>query len=178
MKSAGFPADEPLLEGQEPVGRRIKTVLPHAHAVISAPELRARQTTETVAANFTIEPVFRDIDCGRWAGRSLAEIQEREPEGLMEWLSSADSAPHGGESVADAIGRVAGWLAAQLSTGGHTVIVTHPAIIRAAVVSVLDAPKESFRKIDVRPWSISELTSDGRRWALRSFGCMADERDA
>ena len=174
-KSSGFPADEPLLEGETVLARRIRASLSHAHAFLSAPEHRTRQTAALLTGEFVLDSAFRDVDYGRWAGKSLAEVQEVEPENLLAWISDTEAAPHGGESVAAAIARTSAWLAVQMSAGGHAVVTTHPAIVRAAVVSILDAPKESFWKIDVRPWSMTELTSDGRRWALRSFGHVPDE---
>jgi broad specificity phosphatase PhoE len=127
-----------------------------------------------LAEGFTVDAVFRDLDYGRWRGRGLAEIQESEPDSLMAWIGDAAAAPHGGESIAAAIIRIGDWLAGRMSAGGHTVAVTHPAIVRAAIVSILEAPHESFWKVDVRPFSIAEITGDGRRWALRSFGSPPD----
>lgn len=173
MKSAGFPADEPLLAGETAAAMPLKPMIPHAHAVLSAPELRARQTAAALAADFSIDSAFRDIDYGRWSGKSMAAVQADEPEALMAWISDIEAAPPGGESVAAMMARITLRLTQQMSAGGHAVVVTHPAIVRAAVVSVLDAPGRSFWKIDVQPWSMTELTSDGRRWALRSFGRVA-----
>jgi broad specificity phosphatase PhoE len=52
--------------------------------------------------------------------------------------------------------------------------VTHPAVVRAAVVVVLGAPPAGFWSIDA-PWLASTtLTTDGRRWALRAHGVRAD----
>ena len=104
----------------------------------------------------------------------MAEVQAGQPEALMAWISDIETAPPGGESVAAMVARVALRLAQQISIGGHTVVVTHPAIVRGAIISVLDAPIRSFWQIDVLPWSMTELTSDGRRWALRSFGRVVD----
>jgi broad specificity phosphatase PhoE len=170
MKSAGFPADEALLDGQIDIASRIKVSLSYAGAVVSAPETRTRQSAELLATEFAADSVLRDVDYGRWAGLTLAGVQATEAENLVAWVSDVEAAPHGGESIASAIDRIGGWLAGQKSAGGHTIVVTHPSVIRAAVLCILDAPKESFWKIDVQPWSLTELTSDGRRWALRSFG--------
>jgi broad specificity phosphatase PhoE len=173
MKSAGFPADEPLLPGETESAAQLKAMVPHAHAVVSAPELRARQSVAALADHFSIDSAFRDTDYGRWSGKTMAEVQANEPEALIAWISDTKAAPPGGESVAAMVARIALRLEQQISAGGHTVIVTHPAIIRGAIVSILDAPIRSFWQIDVQPWSMTELTSDGRRWALRSFGRVA-----
>jgi broad specificity phosphatase PhoE len=65
---------------------------------------------------------------------------------------------------------VSDWLADRLRDDGHTVAVTHAAVIRAAVIGVLDAPPQSFWRIDVEPLSRVDLRSDKRRWVLRVPG--------
>lgn len=173
-RSAGFPDDAPVLEGQIEAAARIRMALPHSHAFLSGPERRARQTAEMLAEDFAVDSAFRDLDCGRWRGRNLADVQESEPENLMAWISDVQAAPHGGESIDSCIRRVADWLSGRMSAGGHTVVVTHPAVIRSAILSVVDAPSGSFWKIDVQPLATAEITGDGRRWALRSFGRLSD----
>ena len=36
--------------------------------------------------------MLRDVDLGRWTGRSFAEIQEIEPDGIVAWTSQSDAA--------------------------------------------------------------------------------------
>ncbi len=71
-------------------------------------------------------------------------------------------------ALADVIARAASVLDELLPLRGHTVAVTHAAVIRAAIVHILGAPLQAFWKIDVEPLSATELTSDGKRWALRA----------
>jgi broad specificity phosphatase PhoE len=68
------------------------------------------------------------------------------------------------------LARVKHWLAGQHGSG-HTLAVTHPAVIRAAVVLTLQAPAQSFWRIDMPPVSITDLRWNGRSWSLRSSGC-------
>jgi broad specificity phosphatase PhoE len=110
---------------------------------------------------------LRDWDNGRWAGRRLDDLQAEEPEALAAWLSDPDAAPHGGESLSALCRRVAAWLAACNRQEGRMIAVTHQPVIRAAIVSVLDAPLRSFWRIDVAPLSIADLRGDGVRWRLR-----------
>ena len=60
-----------------------------------------------------------------------------------------------------------GDLAERLREDGHTIAVTHAAVIRAAVVTALGAPAQSFWRIDIEPLSRIALRSDNRRWVLR-----------
>jgi broad specificity phosphatase PhoE len=109
----------------------------------------------------SVEPRLADIDCGAWRGQPPAAIDARD---LEAWLTEPDRAPHGGESIVDLVERVAGWLG---SVGQHTVAVTHPAVIRAAILLALAAPAKSFWRVDIAPVSCTVLHSRNGRWTLR-----------
>ncbi len=111
------------------------------------------------------DPALRDLDAGRWSGKALTEIA---PHDLAVWLTDPDYAGHGGESVAALLARIEPFLAARL-TAGNVVAVTHAAVLRAALVAVLDAPPSAFWRIDAAPLTTLTLSSDGRRWALRGL---------
>ena len=68
------------------------------------------------------------MDVGRWAGRSLTETGVAEPEAFAAWISAAEAAPHGGESIVDLLDRIAPWLDARSRDKGRTLVVTHPSI--------------------------------------------------
>ncbi|MHB1796159.1 MAG: histidine phosphatase family protein, partial [Acidobacteriaceae bacterium] len=53
----------------------------------------------------------------------------------------------------------------------HTLAVTHPAVVRAAVVLTLQAPAQSLWRIDIPPVSVTDIRSNGQFWSLRSSGC-------
>jgi broad specificity phosphatase PhoE len=92
------------------------------------------------------------------------------PAELTLWLTDPTQAPHGGESVADLIVRVGGWLDSLSDRRGRLVAVTHPGVIRAAIVVALSAPPKSFWRIDVGPVSRTVLHLRGHAWTLRSTG--------
>jgi len=173
-RTAAFPDDEGLLSPDLGLFARIRRSLPHADHLLSAPEMRARQTAEAIGFTVSVDGSLGDIGYGRWAGRQIADIEREDPEGLMAWIAKPDAAPHGGESITQAIARIGGWLQGRMTLGGMTAAVTHPSIVRAAIVAVLGAPAASFWTIDARPLGVAEFTSDGRRWALRSFNTIAD----
>ncbi|MEU4476418.1 histidine phosphatase family protein, partial [Micromonospora sp. NPDC023888] len=134
---------------------------------LSSPAAAARQTAETFGLLPTIETALADCDYGDWAGRSLAEIAGTHPQALQEWLTTADSAPHGGESVAAVRDRVGSWLDEQRGAGRRIIAVTHPLVIRVAVVHALGLPMATYRQLDVEPLAIVRLTSQGTRWQFR-----------
>lgn len=156
-----FPADEPAeVEGLQ-AGRFAR-----ATRALTAPERRTRDTALAFGLDAMPDEVLRDLDHGTWAGRPLASV---EPEALGAWMADPDAAPHGGEAVAALVRRVAAWLEDQREGRGRLVAVTHPAVLRAAVIAVLGAPPQAFWRIDAAPLSTLDLTHDGRRWALRGL---------
>ena len=133
--------------------------------MLCGPEARARQTAELLGLTAHVDARLADLDCGRWRGSGLDEVQ---PDQLTRWLTEPDSAPHGGESIVELIARVRGWLADVGRTPGRTVAFTHPAVIRAAILIALDAPPKSFWRIDIAPASRTTLHFRGMVWTLRS----------
>ncbi|AZD98128.1 histidine phosphatase family protein [Pseudomonas chlororaphis] len=171
QKLACFPLDEPLeMDWQALAGSRA-AAFKRAPRLLSAPEQRARQTAALYGASVETVPALRDCDMGRWQGLSIDDLQREQPEALQTWLADSHSAPHGGESVAQLCERVAAWLAALSEQPGHVLAVTHPRVIRAALLHVMQCPLASFNAIDIEPLAQVELRFNGR-WRLR-----LDQRD-
>jgi broad specificity phosphatase PhoE len=162
--------DEPLEERAAMQAARLAGRFGVMDAVWVSPALRARQTAELAGLAGTEEPAFRECDYGRWRGVSLGEIHAAEPEALALWMSGMGATPHGGESFRAMLSRVGTWLQHHAGDSGHAVIVTHATVMRTAIVHVLQAPPSAFWTIDVEPFGIVEMTSNGRRWALRLPG--------
>lgn len=165
MASARFPADEPLND----IGRRqIEAVagldISGEMRRLAGPELRARQTAQCLGLQATAEPRLADLDYGRWRGEKLDSIHPGE---LEVWLADPAQAPHGGESVVDLLDRVAGWLGSLTDRTVRTVAVTHPAVVRAAILLALDVPPKSFWRIDIAPVSRTVMHFRGGCWTLR-----------
>lgn len=169
MRAAAFPADEPL----EARGRRSAAALAGNFAQIrtvwTSPALRARETAAALGLSPVVDPALRDLDVGRWAGRSLAEIEAAEPDGFAAWINDPDAAPHGGEAIAALLARVGSWLDARRDHKGGIVAVTHAAVMRAAVIHAIAAKTNSFWRIDVAPLCRIDLRANGTRWVLRSL---------
>jgi broad specificity phosphatase PhoE len=143
---------------------------PRAQQVWSGPERRARQTAEALGLSATVATELRDCDYGTWSGRELDAVQSGEPERVLTWLTDAAAAPHGGESIREVVDRVGRWLEEQRGVG-HVIAMTHPAVIRAAIVCALDAPLQAFWRIDIAPLTLTDLRYNGRVWTVRSSGC-------
>ncbi|OBF80858.1 histidine phosphatase [Mycobacterium sp. 852002-51163_SCH5372311] len=162
MAAGRFPADEPLNPiGHTQVGR---FEIPSNASQLAGPELRARQTAELLGLHAATDQRLADLDYGSWRGTTLGGIP---PDDLQAWLTDPTQAPHGGESIAGLIGRVAGWLKSLIHNALPTVAVTHPAVIRAAILVALDAPPTSFWRIDIAPGDRTVLHYRDRAWTLR-----------
>ena len=166
-RAAAFPLDEPLEDRAMAKARALGRLLPRADWAWTSPALRARQTSEALALDASIHPALRDCDYGRWSGCRLADIERAEPDSVATWLSDPNASPHGGEALADLFRRVAAWMDETRRNDGRTIAVTHAAVIRAAILHVLDGPARSFWRIDVEPLSAIDLRWDGARWTLR-----------
>jgi broad specificity phosphatase PhoE len=170
VREATFPADEPLDDKGRTGAAALVGRLPEADRRWLSPELRTRQTAEALGLNASVQPALRDCDYGRWTGSTFDSVHAREPEAVAEWLRDPSAAPHGGESILQLLQRVAAWLAGEQPHHRHSIVITHPAIIRAAIVHAIEARPQSFRRIDIAPLSITRLSGTEGRWNLRSVG--------
>ena len=163
MAAGRFPTDEPVnaLGGRQLDGVTLESV----ERAVCGPESRAQQTAAMLGLQPEIEPAIADLDCGRWRGSLLGAVA---PEEMTIWLTDPAGAPHGGESVVDLVGRVGRWMDSLSAHRMRVIAVTHPAVVRAAVVVALDAPPKSFWRIDVAPVSRTVLHCRGQAWNLRS----------
>lgn len=164
-RQARFPDDEPLDAATvgEGVLRRITTTY-------RGPEERCRQTAVALGLHAVADPALADLNAGTWRGRTLTELEASHPADLLTWLTDPDATPHGGESVSELLTRVAHWLN-ELPTGAARIAaITHPAVVRAAVLHALGAPPECFWRLDAAPLSQTWLTYHGGRWQLRETG--------
>jgi broad specificity phosphatase PhoE len=166
VRRAAFPCDESI---EEIARERVREMKWHFDRACCGPEKRTQETAMALGLSATVDPALRDCDYGRWSGRDLSELQLKHPEEVALWLSAPEAAPHGGESIHNLIGRVARWLAEQTKSG-LIIAVTHPAVIRAIIVTVVEAPAQAFWRIDVAPLTLTDIRFNGRSWSLRSTG--------
>jgi broad specificity phosphatase PhoE len=161
QRTGRFPAPEDGL--RNPAGLSKYPGAPAA--CLSAPEWRARHTAERWGLMPEVDPGLRDCRLGEWAGVPLKKVQRDQPGALEAWQADVHIAPPGGESVAELCQRVAAWLEG-FARPGRWIAVTHPMVIRAAMLHVLGAPPMSFYTIDVQPLAQIRLSHSGR-WRLQ-----------
>ncbi|MEU6807076.1 histidine phosphatase family protein [Streptomyces neyagawaensis] len=157
--------DERALRQARAAARPVDTATGTRYA---APSHRCRQTAQALGwGEVTVEPALRDLDMGRWQGRTPEEVAGEDPASLAAWMTDPEAVPHGGESVGDLCRRVAAWMEALSDDAGRVLAVVDQAVIRAAALFVLSAPVQSFWRVDVPPLAEVECTGRAGRWNLR-----------
>ncbi|MGW6280527.1 histidine phosphatase family protein [Kribbella sp. NPDC055071] len=144
-----------------------------ADVVYAGPEQAAVRTAEALGLVPALEPALRDREYGDWTGRGLEELLAEDPARVSVWLERPHTATPGGESENDVLARVADWLGdlGQLGEERRTIVaVVHPAVVRAIVLYVLDAPAESLRHVDIRPLATVSLAALAGSWSLTLGG--------
>jgi broad specificity phosphatase PhoE len=170
VRRAAFPCDESIEEATRKKITEMNWQAARAQRVCCGPEKRTQETAMALGLCATVDPELRDCDYGRWEGRDLSELQLEHPDEIALWLSAPDAAPHGGESIYNLIVRITRWFAEQTREPGHTIAITHPAVIRAAIVSILKAPAQAFWRVDIPPLTATDLRFNENCWTVRNTG--------
>jgi broad specificity phosphatase PhoE len=170
VQAARFPADEPLNAlGHRAVERSAglpDTTRPDSIRI--GPEVRTTETAAALSLPGEVDPALADLDHGRWAGAGLDTLAMTD---MAAWLTDPEFRGHGGESLTDLIQRVRTWLEHVAREPLRLVAITHPAVVRAAVLLTLDAPARSFWRLDIPPLSATTLHHRGGSWTLRGTAC-------
>ena len=181
----GFDAPlAPLGEAQAQALAREVAARGGIERIVTSPLLRTRQTAQFVAAavglDVEVEDGFAECGFGEWDGHTFAEVRERWPVQLEEWLASTDVAPPGGESFAACRDRV---LAARTRVvhrfaGQRVLVVAHVTPIKLLVSEAVGAPLQSVYRMELPPCSLSTLAwfPDGNA-SMFSFAEAAHLRD-
>jgi broad specificity phosphatase PhoE len=133
------------------------------------PEPAAVRTAALLGLTPSVVPALRDRDYGDWSGRSLEDLLAAEPDPVAAWLENPHTATPGGETAAELMTRIGGWLAAlpDSETRRLTVVaVVHPTVVRAAILHVLDAPPAALRRLTIRPLAVAQFTGHATSWSL------------
>lgn len=145
--------------------------------VVSSPLDRARSAAEGLAQRTStplrIDADWRELDFGRWEGRSRAEIgAEPDAAGLLEAFyadPAAFTAP-GGESwtmLRDRVGHALARLTAATELA-PVLVVTHGGAMRAALSLILGWPLQSLWSLRIKPATRITLeigrSEDGALW--------------
>jgi alpha-ribazole phosphatase len=133
------------------------------------------------------DPVWREVNFGKWESRTWGDIQTKEPHRLSKWMADFDTvAPPAGESFADLQTRVLRGLESKLigakqdavvahaarsgaNPGAfsvtHYLIVTHAGVIRAAISAFSGLPLRRAFELRVPYGSHASFCRHGSRWS-------------
>lgn len=158
--------DLPLIEiGQQQGAALAREIARRGEAarIVTSPLLRAQQTAELIAVAtglpVEIDALFTECSFGEWDGYTFAEVREKWPEEMADWLASTSVAPPGGESFDSCQGRVRQGLRGLLDRypGETIVLVAHVTPIKLLVTDAVGAPVDSVYRMELPPCSISKL---------------------
>jgi broad specificity phosphatase PhoE len=131
-----------------------------AGLVLASPRERAVETASPIAAALGLtvetEPGLDEIDVGAWTGRTFDGLAA-EPAWTLWNTARATARPPGGESMAEAQGRIGRVLESLAEDGAPAILVSHADVIRAALLKVLGLGLDAYDRIVVDPASCSEL---------------------
>jgi probable phosphoglycerate mutase len=140
---------------------RVTTVASEVTAVLSSPLSRCVATAEAIAADthspVRIVPDLIECDFGQWEGLTFAEVRDRWPAELDEWLASAAVAPPGGESFEDVAKRVRGVVSGLLERypSQTLVVVSHVTPIKLILRDALAGGDSFLHRLFLDPAGIS-----------------------
>ena len=138
--------------------------------IIASPMQRTRATATFVAERLNVpletDDALIEIAHGTWEGRLRDEIAANDPARYATWRERpAEVAFEEGESLADVARR---WkrFRAQLHIEAPTLLVTHDAIVRAALLDIAARPLSDFWSIRVENAAYAVVEVDGAQWTL------------
>lgn len=173
-RKSKFPSDDPLSDISMNQIRQLKEYVGPFSKIWISPGQPARQTASGLGLSGEPVPELAEPGYGRWAGIQVKKVIEQEGGAFQYWLSGG--APPGGESIMQVMARTGTWLSLMVSEQGHQCAIVSSAVIRAIVIQLLDAPASSFHLIDIQPLSMTQLSSNGKRWHLTCLGKKLEEK--
>lgn len=150
-------------------------------AIFSSPLQRALTTASAISRATGVEvralDDLREMNYGRWEGRSFLEVRQQDDEIYRRWIADPDWACPGGESHNDVLRRVT--RAFEQIDGGRVVVVTHGTAIRIGTTMLLNAPIAMARHLAIDNAAVSIFMRRGERFVLKLWNdtshCGKDE---
>lgn len=144
----------------------VRRRLAEATGLIHPPEMTI-DAADAVPARTEAAEALSDIDYGNWTERRPIDVARLDPGAFELWRTDPTAAPHGGESLADVRMRVDRWLTSLDARSGHLAALCPAIVAKVVVAAALDAPLSIIWRLDLLPWSMTELTQFRGRWTLR-----------
>jgi broad specificity phosphatase PhoE len=151
-------------------GNAFAGLTPRIERIVSSPMGRTFATATFAAERLNL-PVETDdalieIAHGTWEGRLRDEIAANDPERYRTWRERpADVSFDGGETLDDVLAR---WrrFRASFAVTVPTLIVTHDAIVRIALLDIAQRPLTAFWETQVENAGYAVVEVNGADWTL------------
>ena len=148
--------------------------------VLCSPMLRCRRTLELLELDCPVEfdPDLREIDFGRWEGKTFQEIAGQDSELVSKWAEWSDdfSFPEG-EKLIDFLGRVEKIRRKIPADGSEKILlISHGGIIRGLICAFLGLPPEKHLLFRVSKGAYSVLDIYDKGGVLTGFNLNNDCR--
>ena len=167
-----IPLNPRGLSQAEAVARRLQREAVRPVLIASSDLSRALRTAEAIGALLGA-PVethlgLREIDVGRWQGRTRAETEALEP-GVLARIDAGEDLPRGGaERFADLVARCAAVFDSLLerAPGSSLIVVTHGGSVRALLRHALGAGRFDYPVLPIGNTSLTTLEGSPGAWRL------------
>jgi broad specificity phosphatase PhoE len=143
---------------------------PPVARIVTSPMHRTRATATFVAERLNVplatDDALIEIAHGTWEGRMRDEIAANDPERYRTWRENpAEVAFEEGESLTDVMTR---WrrFRASFAVAEPTLLVTHDAIVRIALLDIMQRPLGDFWAMRVENAAYAIVDVDGAAWTL------------
>ena len=136
-------------------------------ALLTSPMLRCTQTAGLLGLGLPLQldPDLREIDFGRWEGKTFEEIEAQDPQRVQEWAQGKDEFCFpDGEAIAAFNSRMESVKHRLLAADGKTMLlVAHGGVIRSLICGLLGLSFQKYLLFQVAKghYSTIELHSDG-----------------
>jgi broad specificity phosphatase PhoE len=138
--------------------------------VVASPLLRCSATARFVADALDLpveaEPRLIEIAHGTWEGRLRTEIAENDPERMHTWRHDpANVSFEGGETLLEVAAR---WdqFARSFAPSGETLVVTHDAVVRVALLHETGRPLDDLWRVPVENAAYAVFEVEQGHWTL------------
>jgi len=143
---------------------------PPVARIVTSPMHRTRATATFVAERLNVplatDDALIEIAHGTWEGRMRDEIAANDPERYRTWRENpGEVAFEDGESLTDVMAR---WrrFRASFTVEEPTLLVTHDAIVRIALLDITQRPLGDFWAMRVENAAYAIVDVDGAAWTL------------
>jgi broad specificity phosphatase PhoE len=171
---ANPPLDDTGLAQAALAATMIATLRPDV--IVTSDLQRAASTAEALARVTGLAPIIdsrlRERSLGHWEGLTRAEVAERYPDEMLDWLAGRDVTRRGGESRIEVAARA---LAAftELDDVPLAVVVTHSATAMALTSALLRLPQNTPILGPLANCHWTEVRRDDSGWRIRAHNIGA-----